>query len=85
MLMLPTNTSGPRMLRALGLPTDGCTSLTIDFKPNHAVTARVEYMVTQEGLQALQELAPGMAVEVQAMTITSPGAGQGHAHRETKG
>jgi hypothetical protein len=85
MLMHSTHIAGPRILRALGLPTEGCLSLSIHFDPNAAVIARAEYTVTEEGLQALQDLAPGMQLEVKATTFASPGAFQGHAHRETKG
>lgn len=85
MLMHSTHVAGPRILKALGLPTEGCLSLSISFHPGQVVTAHAEYAVTQEGLQALQDLAPGVALEVKAVTLTSPGAYQGHHHRETKG
>lgn len=76
MLMHSSQVAGPKLLRALGLPTEGCLNLTISFKPNHVVTAQVEYAVNQEALQALQDLAPQMALEVKATTF--------EAHRGTQ-
>jgi hypothetical protein len=85
MLMHSTHIAGPRILRALGLPTEDCTSLTILFQPNHAVIAMAEYTVTEEGLQALQELAPQMALEVKAATFEAHRGPQGHPGMESKG
>lgn len=85
MLMHSTHVAGPRMLRAMGLPTEGALSLVIEFKPNHVVTARVEYAVTEEGLQALQDIAPQMALEVKATTFEAHRGTQGHPGMESKG
>jgi hypothetical protein len=84
MLASATISAAPRILKALCLPTQGCTSLTVSFNPGEMVKAKAEYLVPEEGLQALQELAPGMVLEVKVTTTASPEASQGRANPETQ-
>jgi hypothetical protein len=50
-----TEHSAIRVLKAAGLSTDGCVSLSIDFD-EHLVKIKPVYLLTKEGMDDLVEL-----------------------------
>lgn len=86
MLMHSADSASRRLLAAMGLPSDRCTGMTIDLRPGLVACVMVEYALTEEAIQALQDSVPQMAIKVKPAVIASPGASRGHArHGDYRG